>query len=93
MKILLLCIVLTLSMDADGHSSFSEHFANGISTMKQVFAHKGKVIEFFKLFSEIEFSDLKSALQSCLQTAEAFNDESLMSLCYTTIFNNDYFWL
>ena len=92
MKILLLCVVLTLSMDADGHSSFSEHFANGISTMKQVFAHKGKVMV-FSSYSKIEFLDLKSALQSCLQTAEAFNDESLMSLCYTTIFNNDYFWL
>ena len=47
MKILLLCVAVTISMDADGHSSFSEHFANGISTMKQVFAHKGKVSELF----------------------------------------------
>ena len=79
-------------MDADGHSSFSEHFANGISTMKQVFAHKGWIT---KNLDEgiIVHLDLKSALQSCVQTAEMFNDESLMSLCYTTIFNNDYFWL
>ena len=95
-------LVATVDQDYQ-HGSFNEHYANGVSSMKQLQTQKGinncNVINIcisstkeYNLYPSL-YSELKTALNECLLVAEQFNDEAMSNQCYTSVFSSDYFWL
>ena len=44
MKLVSMLVSATTAMDSDGHLGFSDHFANGISTMRQMSTQQGQKV-------------------------------------------------
>ena len=36
--------------------------------------------------------DLKSAFNACIEVAKKLDNDEALQLCYSAIFNDDYFW-
>jgi len=74
---------ISTDVDNDGHKSFNQHFANGVSYLYQYRKQQ----------------NVKSALDMCIERAseniegQAINDDSLVNQCYSIVFGDDYFWL
>jgi len=94
---------ISTDVDNDGHKSFSQHFANGVSYLYQYRKQQSKFIMLKTLWqkdlSRPVLLDVKSALDMCIERAseniegQAINDDSLVNQCYSIVFGDDYFWL
>ena len=75
----------------ENHTSFGDHYANGLSTIKQVLTISGFIPIIKKnLFF---FVELQQAFKDCQTIAEFMSEDSeLMTMCFQAIFNADYFW-
>ena len=87
----LLMICLVNGLDFDGHQSFGEHFANGVSTMIYYNNRQGGSNKLYFVMRKF-ISDLKSAFDECIDVANKFDNDEALQLCYSAIFNDDYFW-
>ena len=69
-------VKLDMTLDpVDGrHRSFTEHYANAISSIVHMTTKK----------------ELATGLQYCLELAR--DNETLMQMCYESVFSADYFW-
>ena len=92
MKFILSIFICVRTLDYDDHNSFSEHYANALSTFKQVSTIDGVLYKISLKLSTI--SELGDVLQKCLTLAgNGKADYAFQEMCYQQVFNDDYFWL
>ena len=89
--ICLLCAI-TLAENTEQHKTFGEHYAHGVSVVKQVLTQQGKSPAIIPLYALTLIPELKQAFRDCKTVADIVTDYDIQLMCYQTIFNADYFW-